>query len=235
MVEEIVETQGFKLKGRLYTLTVVHLLSSSVELFSAQIANAVKSAPRLFNNTPVIIDCSTITDENLDLAAFCSLLRKQSILPIAVQGGLPSVAVKAAAEGLPTLYASSSQDKVLFDFDSEEESKNSEQETIKTKLLTTVVRSGQQIVSRDGDLVVTASVSHGAELLADGNIHVYGTLRGRALAGIRGDKQARIFCQSLDAELVAISGFYSLSEAITPIDKPCQIYLENDSIQIKPL
>ena len=89
--------------------------------------------------------------------------------------------------------------------------------------------------ARDGDLVVTASVSHGAELLADGNIHVYGALRGRALAGIKGNKQARIFCQSLDAELVSISGFYCLSESMEKISEPCQIFLENDCIQIERL
>ena len=106
---------------------------------------------------------------------------------------------------------------------------------IKTKLLTTPVRSGQQVVSKGADLIVTASVSPGAELLADGNIHVYGTLRGRALAGIAGDKQARIFCQSLDAELVSIAGFYRLRDAIEPIAAPCQIFIQDDRIQIEPL
>ncbi|MRB49474.1 septum site-determining protein MinC, partial [Bacillus thuringiensis] len=81
------------------------------------------------------------------------------------------------------------------------------------------------VVCKGGDLVITASVSHGAELLADGNIHVYGALRGRALAGISGDKQARIFCHSLEAELVSIAGFYRLSDAITPQPGPCQIFL----------
>jgi septum site-determining protein MinC len=88
-------------------------------------------------------------------------------------------------------------------------------------------------VSKGGDLVITASVSHGAELLADGNIHVYGALRGRALAGIAGDKNARIFCQSLEAELVSIAGFYRLSDAIEPIASPCQIFIHDERIQIE--
>ena len=90
-------------------------------------------------------------------------------------------------------------------------------------------------MSKGGDLVITAAVSHGAELLADGNIHVYGALRGRALAGIAGDKLARIFCQSLEAELVSIAGCYRLSDAIGKIAGPCQIYLQDDRIQIDPL
>ena len=73
------------------------------------------------------------------------------------------------------------------------------------------VRSGQQIYSR-GDLIVLAPVSTGAELLAEGHIHVYNTLRGRALAGVRGDQSARIFCQKLDAELVSIAGIYRVAE-----------------------
>ena len=73
-------------------------------------------------------------------------------------------------------------------------------------------RGGQQIYAQGGDLVVVSSVSPGAELLADGNIHVYGPMRGRALAGIKGDTKARIFCQQLTAELVSIAGQYKVSE-----------------------
>ena len=76
------------------------------------------------------------------------------------------------------------------------------------------MRSGQQVYARGGDLVVTAPVSAGAELMADGHIHVYDTLRGRALAGVQGDENARIFCRSLKAELIAIAGQYRLSDQI---------------------
>lgn len=97
------------------------------------------------------------------------------------------------------------------------------------------VRSGQQVVAKGGDLVVSAAVSPGAEVLADGNIHVYGPLRGRALAGISGNKEARIFCMSLEAELVSIAGSYCLSDAITPHHGPCQIFLKDDHIHIEPI
>jgi len=81
-----------------------------------------------------------------------------------------------------------------------------------TKIITTPVRGGQQIYAQGGDLVVLASVSPGAELLADGNIHVYGAMRGRALAGIKGNTKARIFCQQLTAEMVSIAGQYKVAE-----------------------
>ena len=109
------------------------------------------------------------------------------------------------------------------------------QEFSKAKMQDSPVRSGQRLINKGGDLVITASVSHGAELLADGNIHVYGALRGRALAGMSGDIHARIFCMSLEAELLSIAGFYRLSDSIEPIHGPCQIYLENEQIKIEPL
>ncbi|MDP3705314.1 MAG: septum site-determining protein MinC [Legionellaceae bacterium] len=235
MTDNLLKSQTFKLKGRLYTLTVVHLLSSDNQLFTEQLSEVVLRAPRLFDNTPVVIDCTAISDEKLDLAALCQSLRKHSMIPVAIQGGPAEFAVLAEAQGLPVLYASSNHDKPLVELPQETEQSTQSSETIKTRLLTTPVRSGQQIVSKEGDLVITASVSHGAELLADGNIHVYGALRGRALAGIAGDKQARIFCQSLDAELVAIAGFYCLSDVMEPVARPCQIYLQDDRIQIEPL
>lgn len=83
------------------------------------------------------------------------------------------------------------------------------------KVITTPVRSGQQVYARGGDLIILAPVSHGAEILADGNIHVYGPLRGRALAGVMNNIKANIFCQSLEAELVSIAGTYQINESLT--------------------
>jgi septum site-determining protein MinC len=96
------------------------------------------------------------------------------------------------------------------------------------------VRSGTQIYARGTDLVVTAAVSPGAELIADGNIHVYGALRGRALAGASGDKGARIFCSRLEAELVSIAGHYLVSDQLPPDQQgsPVQIALVDDRLTV---
>lgn len=233
MIDNILKSQAFKLKGRLYTLTVLHILDVDCVLFEQQLAETVIQAPRLFDHTPVVLDCSAIDSDKLDLQLFCQRLREHSLIPVAIQGGTVLLNTLAQCQGLAVLHSSATQSKP-------QKSKNQESvqlttETIKTKLLTAPVRSGQQVVSKGGDLVITASVSHGAELLADGNIHVYGALRGRALAGLAGDKQARIFCQSLDAELVSIAGFYRLSDSIEPISGPCQIFLQDDHIQIEAL
>jgi septum site-determining protein MinC len=104
-------------------------------------------------------------------------------------------------------------------------------------VLSEPVRSGRQIYSPRGDLVVLGPVSPGAELLADGSIHIYGPLRGRALAGLSGDRHARIFCQSLEAELVSIAGLYRISEDIDPsvLRRPVQIWLDEGYLRIDPL
>lgn len=96
------------------------------------------------------------------------------------------------------------------------------------------VRSGQEVYARKTDLIVLAPVNPGADILADGNIHVYATLRGRAVAGASGFEEARIFCQRLEAELVGVAGTYLIHEQI-PRDKrgkPVQIYLEGRQCQI---
>ena len=104
-------------------------------------------------------------------------------------------------------------------------------------LVTEPVRSGQRIFSDKGDLVVVGSVSSGAELIARGNIHVYGRMRGRALAGVNGDSKARIFCQSLEAELIAIAGLYKTSDEIPPSlrSQRVQAVLEENALRIERL
>lgn len=110
-------------------------------------------------------------------------------------------------------------------------------ENTPTKIIYQPVRSGQQVYAKGGDLIVLAAVSPGAEILADGNIHVYGPLRGRALAGVQGDTKARIFCHSLEAELVSIAGQYKISEDLQKSGwkSSSQVYLVDDKLTITPL
>ncbi len=232
MSENITKTQAFKLKGRLYTFTVLQILNTDKEIFSQQFAETVVKAPKLFERTPVVFDLSFVNHLEFDLQSLCQIAREHGMIPVAIQGGNTLQDTLAQCQGLAVLNASTSQDKPII----EQSIENSPvTESAKTKLLTMPVRSGQQVVAKGTDLIVTASVSHGAELLADGNIHVYGALRGRALAGISGDLDARIYCHSLEAELVSIAGFYRLSDAIEPVNGPCQIYLLNEHIVIEPL
>lgn len=230
------KTQAFKLKGRLYTFTVLQILNVDNDLFKKQLTEVIAQAPCLFNKTPLVLDLSEIDPKKIDLTFLCQCLREKKLLPVAVQTQHSSLATLAQAQGLAVLNASSNQDKTIAIETSLQDSfTQTEQVFAKSKLQTIPVRSGQQLVNKNGDLIVVASVSAGAELLSEGSIHVYGALRGRALAGIGGDKQARIFCHSLDAELVSIAGCYRLSDAIEPQPGPCQIYLKDEHIQVEPL
>jgi septum site-determining protein MinC len=233
MSDNLLKSKVFKLKGRLYTFTVLQLITCNRTQFIQQLDELSKRAPLFFDQTPIVLDCSILPEEDFDLQAFWQTMREHNLLPVAIQGATPLLAARAQSQGIAVLHASSTQDKLLInDFHQEEQTTT---EPIKTKFHSSPVRSGQQVVSKGGDLVITASVSQGAELLADGNIHVYGALRGRALAGMSGDTQARIFCQSFAAELISIAGFYRLSNATEPFVGSCQIYLQDEHIHIEPL
>lgn len=222
--DNLTNSQVLKLKGRLFTITVIQLLDNDLSAFKLQIEKIVNQAPKLFYRTPVVLDLSSIEQEISTLNPFFNHMHKLKLCPLGIQGTQAWVAELASAHSLPVFQSSASQDRVL----------ESVKKTV-TKVVTQPVRSGQQLVSKGADLIVASSVSHGAELLSDCNIHVYGPLRGRALAGIDGDKSARIFCTQLDAELVSIAGFYRLRESITPISGPCQIFIQDDRLQIAPL
>ena len=232
-MEEVFDIQSFKLKGRVYTLTVLHLFNADLAAFTEQLAEAVSRAPRMFAEAPIVIDCTALVELSFDLEPFYHKMREFGLYPIAIQATSSNAQAMAQKLGLPVVRASNQHDKTVR----ERKTVVSDApvvEAIKTKIHKSPIRSGQQVVS-NGDLVVLSPVSYGAELLAEGNIHIYGTLRGRALAGITGDKQARIFCQSLEAELVAIAGIYALSDTLEAVKGPCQIFLQDDCIKIEPL
>lgn len=246
--DALISQQSFQLKGRIFTLTVFQLQDLNADLLSLQLNELLLKAPKLFKQAPVVLDLTRVEGkQDFSLKSLCLLLQGYHFLPIAIQTETPALAKEAHKCGLAVLRASSKQDKVLSEkelFKKEDarklasSNKKELQEAalgIHTKVYDTTVRSGQQVINRHGDLIVTGSVSPGAELLSDGNIHVYGILRGKALAGLSGNKAARIFCLGVDAEMLSIAGVYCLSEKIKPYASPCQIFLDGEHIQIGSL
>lgn len=230
MIDQHPKTMAFRLKGRLYTLMVMQLSSVTLEDLEAEVEQAIHQAPKLFESTPLVLDCSELETLPPNMAEILFFLKKRAVFVVALQGSHSWIREYAAQAGLALLNASSTQDKPI------QQTKISQPVTPQpTKCHAMPVRSGQQLVAKGTDLLVLGTVSPGAELLSEGHIHVYGALKGRALAGMSGDRTARIFCQSLDAELVAIAGVYRLSESMSPISKPCQIFLSGDKIMIEPL
>lgn len=264
MLDNSLNKNVFKLKGRLFTLTVLELSPCRLSEFESDIESVYNKAPNMFSNTPMVLDLKALKGTSFDLRGIIDIMNKFHMIPVAVQHASMIQQKSAAACGLSVLLSrdgneSESITKALENADAgsvvtnsikhrqpkkietkkecQDELKESEVPSVnqerKSKVITQPVRSGQQIYAKEADLIVLASVGTGAELLADGNIHVYGALRGRALAGIKGDTSARIFCSSLSAELVSIAGQY-----LMPEPKDCksncakQILIDNGHLKI---
>jgi len=219
---------AFELKGRMLTLSVLRLLTDDLDQFARQLDAKVAEAPGMFRQMPVLLDLDA-APRLPELSRLCELLRERGLMPVGVRPHDEAVAAAAAKAGLGLLSAG--QDSAPRRVEAKPAQPSA------GLLVTQTVRSGQQVYARGGDLVVLASVGAGAELLADGHIHVYGTLRGRALAGVQGNAEARIFCHNLDAELVSIAGNYRVSENILDGERgrPVQIQLVGDSLRIDPI
>lgn len=240
--------EAVEFKGRMLTLSVLRLNAANLADIEGVLAAKVERAPDFFSNMPVLLD---VAAEGVALAPTVELLRKHGLVPVAVFEPSPAVAASAAQAGLGVINdprAARQAEKIAAEPAAQAGSESSaavppSQEapdnvvTAATKIVRTPVRSGQQIYARGGDLVVLGAVSPGAEVLADGNIHIYGALRGRALAGVQGDSKAQIFCSQLSAELVSVAGCYKISEDITgaAAGRAATIFLEGERLEIAPL
>jgi septum site-determining protein MinC len=163
------------------------------------------------------------------------VLRRHTLSLVGIQNALPDQLEAAAAAGFASFAPTSTQpSRRPAAPAAAPERAPARSSRAAARLVTEPVRSGTQIYARGTDLVVTAAVSPGAELVADGNIHVYGALRGRAMAGASGDVEARIFCSRLEAELVSIAGRYLVSEQLPAEQRgfPVQIVLVDDQLTI---
>jgi septum site-determining protein MinC len=231
--------QAFVLKGSIFTFTVLQLMDAASDKINQQLDELVVQAPKFFQNAPVVIDLQRLqkNTDDLELAGLKAALQQRGMIPVGLRGGTPNQHDAAKGEGLAILSIAKSETPTLTQGKPGSRKKDKDETTAASKIVTKPVRSGQQVYARGGDLVVTATVSPGAELLADGHIHVYGPLRGRALAGIGGDTDARIFCQGLDAELVSIAGRYIVNEALiaNASTQATQVYLEDGGLQIETL
>lgn len=216
---------AFQLKGSVLTLSVLQLLTLDYSAFQQQLDEITKKNPKFFEHMPVIIDLQKLfaLDNDINFAEINSLLRKYGLVPVGLTHANPKQVSAAVAVGMAILpnVKTTQPPKVTKKIEN-------------AKIISQPVRSGQQIYAKNSDLIILASVSNGAEILADGNIHVYGTLRGRAIAGAEGETKARIFCHKLEAELIAIAGHYKLQEDIDATNhvSSTQIYLEDDQLVI---
>lgn len=237
------------MRGRFLTAVVLPVAGAVDDAFYAGLDALLRKSPHFFADAPLVLDVERA--EGLEardgFLALLGELRARKLTPIGIQSATGGQSAGAAAAGLATLPAGrmTPLERTPRAVQSPGQAANrapapkaararAEQAN---RLIREPVRSGQRIVAEHGDLVVVASVSSGAELIAHGNVHVYGRLRGRALAGVNGDRTARIFCQSLEAELIAIAGLYKTSDdlAADVTRKRVQAFLDDDALCIEVL
>ncbi len=206
----------FQLKGSMLAITVMELAHNDLERLDQQLAAKVAQAPNFFSNTPLVLALDKLPEGEgiLDLAALMAVCRAHGLRTLAVRANREADILAANTLDLPVLPPSGAREKPIDPTGGTPPPppKPVEPEVKPTRVITTPVRGGQQIYAQGCDLIVLAPVSAGAELLADGNIHVYAPMRGRALAGIKGNGLARIFCQQMGAELLSIAGHYKVAE-----------------------
>jgi septum site-determining protein MinC len=235
--------QGFQLKSASVSMTALELYYFESEKFEATLRDKISQAPGFFKDVPLIISLEKYEgmDSNLDFFSIIGTCRRHNIHVVGVRGGNENHRRMARGASLALIPGTSARDK-----DHATEAPPPEPiakpipapvVAVPARIISQPVRSGQQVCAAEGDLVILAPVQPGAEVMAAGNIHVYGPLRGRAMAGVNGDENARIFCQSLEAELVSIAGHYKISEDLqgSGWKSAVQLQLRDDLMVVTPL
>nr|WP_244534430.1 septum site-determining protein MinC [Halomonas caseinilytica] len=237
---------AFTFKGGMLPMTVMELASADPEHIREQLAGKLSQSPAFFHHTPVVLNVEHLDEPHLALERICAVCRAHKLLPVAVRGGPDPVKQSAWALGLgwfPPQEADRPRSLESVPVseapvpDAEDDAPPVADEMAGGRIFRGTVRSGQQITSPEGDLVVVGAVNAGAEVLAGGSVHVYGPLRGRALAGIHGNTQAGIFCRELRAELLSVAGNYKRLEDIDPrlLGTAIQVRLSEAQLSITPL
>jgi len=235
---------AFEFKSSVVTVPVLKLLSTDINVITLQLREKIKQAPEFFKNSPLLIDLQAVQEQELNLPLLVDAIRNAEILPIGIRGGAQELKQIAKDLSLPVMSLPSRTANANLPTNTKETKlatvappkEKDEPAIIESTLIDHPIRSGQRIYVK-GDLTITAQVSPGAEIMAEGNIHVYGTLRGRVMAGVQGNDKARIFCSDLQAELVSIAGNYRISEDIEEAMRniPVQIYLHKQALIIKTI
>jgi septum site-determining protein MinC len=236
----------FELEGMVSTVTVLRLSTPDLQAIKRGLRAKLEQLPGFFLDAPLVIDLSALegTDEEpvddpleVPLESIAAMLRELKVVPVGVRNLRESRRGEARAAGFGVIHGGGKrpargQPKPQAGAAPTEDRRV--EATPGALILRTPLRSGKLVYAEQCDAVVLAPVNAGAEIIADGNIHVYSSLRGRALAGAHGNEEARIFCRSLEADLVAIAGCYLRADEIPEKSrgKPAQIYLENGQLVV---
>lgn len=232
---------AFEIKSARTDALAVYLHNADAAALDAALAKCAAQYREL--NLPLILDMQDFRPSEADLPAVLAVFRRHRLPVAALRHSDEAWAATAADNGLPftppgkerAVPLETADAGTVAEITGEIASETAKQAGHPTVLVAEPVRTGQQVYAENADLIVTGTVSEGAELIADGNIHIYASMRGRALAGAKGRRDARIFIHSMQAELVSIAGIYRNFEQQLPehlYRKPVQIHLQDDRLVI---
>ncbi len=235
-------------KSTSFSTPVLVLFSTELKQIELQLKEKIAQAPEFFKHSALLIDLQEVNkqDQVIDITDLVNCLYANKLLPIGISGGNDEQNRLALDLHVPihTIRGVISKKDSLLKNSATENTETSANKsmmepvsaTVENMFISQPIRSGQRIYAK-GDLTILSHVSAGAEIMAEGNIHVYGSLRGRALAGVQGNIKSRIFCSDLQAELISIAGHYKISEELDKAEyrKPTQIYLQDQALIIKNL
>ncbi|OKO91215.1 septation inhibitor protein [Bradyrhizobium sp. NAS80.1] len=221
------QRQMVRLRGRSY---VAFVFAPTVPILDwlQEIDATIARSPGFFAGRPVVVDLSSVDLSQSGISHLLTSLQDRNIRVLGIEG----VEAARLTPSMPPLL-SGGRSCVI------EPSAPKKVETKKptSLLLESPVRSGQTVIFPEGDITILGSVGSGAEIVAGGSIHVYGALRGRAMAGVNGYTSARIYCQKIEAELLAIDGFYQTADDIDEAlrGRPAQAFLQGNAMRITEL
>ncbi|GKW50732.1 septum site-determining protein MinC [Halomonas sp. NCCP-2165] len=236
---------AFSFKGGLLPMTVMELTSADPERIREQLAGKLSQSPAFFQHTPVVLSVERLDEPHLALERICAVCRAHKLLPVAVRGGSDPVKQSAWALGLGWFPPQDARPRSLESVPVGDAAGSAPSSAAvaepaavpAARIYRGTVRSGQQVSAPEGDLVVIGAVNAGAEVLAAGSVHVYGALRGRALAGIHGNVATGIYCRELHAELLSVAGNYKRLEDVDPrlLGGAVEVHLSDDQLAIAAL
>jgi septum site-determining protein MinC len=234
----------FEIKSANLPLVALLLKSPDLDLLALELRGRFGDIPDFFDHDPLVIDLGPLHGSPVDFEQLLALLKPYRVMPVAVKGGTQEqmqaaleVGLAAAPDAAP-VAAPAPRSTDRHDRQAEQPAAAPVVPIASAMVIDRPLRSGQQVYARGRDLVVLSMVNPGAEVIADGHIHVYAPLRGKAIAGARGDSNARILTLCLEPELVSIAGVYRTSENPLPDNlhgKPAQIRLQADKLVMDPL
>jgi septum site-determining protein MinC len=225
-------------------LVQVRIRTTDPRAILNELAGRVAAAPHFFRRIGVCLDLSALekTPEVAEIQAVIEAVRRVGMLSVGLAGDLIELETVASALNLPILSSFRTPTRPAPVLEPEQPAPTTPEpapadSNVSTLIHNQPVRSGQRIYARNRDLIVNAGVAAGAEVMADGCLHIYGPLRGRAMAGARGDPAARVFCQEFDSELVSIAGVFRVFETIPAelAGMPVQAWLAGEDLHFAPI